>query len=96
MAKQTFLSFQNPKTAVIILSDDSNRIQDVISAFITGKEVLTAGCIDRREAYKEYKLTITELIELQKQGKISPIRVGRSIYYSRQDIEAITKKNYQK
>jgi len=78
-------------TAVIILANDSPVIQDLISALISGKDILTAGYISKASAYSEYKITIPKLNELTKQGSLNPIKVGGRVFYRRQELQNLCK-----
>lgn len=52
--------------------------------------VTDASLISQTELVKDLKMNIHHLVALQRQGKLTPVRVGGRVYYKREELENLT------
>ena len=52
--------------------------------------VTDASLISQTELVKDLKMNIHHLMALQKQGKLTPVKVGGRVYYKREELENLT------
>ena len=52
--------------------------------------ITDASLISQTELVKDLKMNIHHLMALQKQGKLTPVKIGGRVYYKREELENLT------
>lgn len=52
--------------------------------------VTDASLISQRELVKDLRMNIHHLVALQRQGKLTPVKLGGRVYYKKEELEKIT------
>lgn len=52
--------------------------------------VTDASLISQRELVKDLRMNIHHLVALQRQGKLTPVKLGGRVYYKKEELEKLT------
>lgn len=52
--------------------------------------VTDASLISQRELVKDLRMNIHHLVALQRQGKLTPVKLGGRVYYKKEELERLT------